>query len=187
MKPALVVMLLAGCFPPGTATNDMGPTGFGTPTLLVTVGGTRIGPAMPDVGSGADLVDDVDPVTGRTTRSVITIDARSTSGGSSCQLYAERLGDGVLGFFATAYRLAATTGSLTENGAASPGAGERVVVSNNGFNCSGSGCDGAVLSFSALSANHVEGYLSGTFESDTGSGAVDIICSFYLPTRTFRR
>ena len=48
------------------------------------------------------------------------------------------------------------------------------------FSCSGSDCDGAALVLSTVAADHVEGYFSGAFRSDSGAGAASVVCSFYL-------
>jgi len=184
VKRLLLVTLLAGCFPPGPpATDDGGTSGFGTPTVLLTIGGVRLGPGVPDSSAGVTLIDEVNPITGRTTRSQITISATSAAAMGGCQLYAERFGDGILGFFATNYLIETPTTAMTRDGTASPGAGELVTAGANVFRCNGSDCNGAVLSIGRISTTHVEGYLSGTFVADSGAGATSVVCSFYLPRR----
>jgi hypothetical protein len=188
VRIALPLLLLAGCFQTGPSGYDGGGSiGFGTPTLQLTVAGVRLGPSAPDPGSGVDVVDEVNPLTGRVTRSMITISASSAAAKASCQLYGERFGDGVLPFFATQYLIEAPTGLATRDGTASPGAGELVTGGTSSFRCTGSGCNGGVLAFTHLSSHHVEGYLSGTFVADTGAGSTNAVCAFWLPTRTFRR
>jgi hypothetical protein len=188
VKRLLLLTLLAGCFPPGPATTDGGASaGFGVPTLLLTIGGVRLGPAAPDPGAGVDVIDEINPITGRTVRSQITISATSAAAKAGCQIYAERFGDGILAFFGTNYLIEAPTSTTTRDGTASPGAGEFVSAGVNTFRCSGSDCNGAVLSLSHVSSHHVEGYYSGNFVADGGGGATNAVCSFYLPTRTWRR
>ncbi len=184
----LAWLALAGCFPPGYGNppTDGGTFGFGKPTLQLTVGSARFGPAAPDSGSGVDLIDEVSPA-GRTVRSLLTISASSTAAGGACQIQAERFGDGITGFFATTYLIKTASGATTADGTASPGAGELVSITGNSFRCVGNGCDGAVLSLAVLTADHAEGYLSGTFDADSGGGSTGVVCSFYVPTRTFRR
>lgn len=187
--PPLAALLLAGCLFPSSGNKGDGgaaQNGFGSPSVLVTAGGGRVGPVVPAAGSFADLVDEKDPLTGRVTASRLSISAVSAN--AACQIYAERLGDGVYPFFATGYSLQAQVSAATSDGTASPGAGERVVVGDTSWRCVGSGCDGAQLTLRALDATHVEGFLSGTFESEQVAGYADAVtCSFWLPFRTFQR
>ena len=184
MKRLLLFTLLAGCFPPAPpATDDAGSSGFGMPTVLLTIGNLRLGPGVPDASASVTLIDEINPVTGRATRSQISISATSAAAKAGCRLYAERFGDGILPFFATTYLLETPTSAMTRDGTASPGAGELVTAGTNVFRCNGSDCNGAVLSLARISATHVEGYLSGTFVADSGAGATTAVCSFYLPRR----
>lgn len=185
----IAALFAAGClFPSSSGNRDGGSSqnGFTSPSLLVTAGGYRIGPVVPDPGSFADLVDEKSAVSGRVTASRLSISV--SGGGASCQLYGERLGDGVFPFFATAYTLQAQVGPVSSDGAASPGAGERIAVPASGFRCVGSGCDGAQLFIRTLDATHIEGFVSGTFESEQVPGGYDsVTCSFWLPFRTYQR
>jgi hypothetical protein len=184
---ALLVGAPACLFPSSSSSRDGGTqSGFTGPTLLVTAGGARVGPVAAAAGSYADVVDEKNPLTGRVTASRLTIYGVATN--AACQIYAERLGDGVYPFFATGYTLEAQVTANTADGAASPGAGERIVVGNASWRCVGSGCDGGQLTLRALDAAHVEGFISGTYESEQVAGYLDsVTCSFWLPIRTYQR
>jgi hypothetical protein len=182
-------LVAAGCFfPAGNGNGDGGSSqnGFTAPTLMVTAGGLRVGPVAPDPGSFADLVDEKNAVTGRVVSSKLSIVV--SGGGASCQLYGERAGDGVFPFFATAYTLMSQVSATTGDGTASPGAGERIATAQSSWRCVGNGCNGAQLFIRALDATHIEGFVSGTFESEQVGGYFDsAVCSFWLPMRTYQR
>ena len=154
-------------------------SGFGTPTLEVTVGGVHSGPAAPDGNSFVDLVNQYDS-TGSLSRSSLQIIASSTAANASCSLAADRYGEFVTSFGAGTYTLSGSGLNGTPDGTAAPSGAPAAATSQGVFTCTGSACNGVALSLSWIDANHAEGFFSGTL-----SGA-DVVCAFYLPTRTFR-
>jgi hypothetical protein len=165
----------------GHATG--GPVGFGGPALEVTIDGIRLGPAAPDPGSSASLVDTKNQFA-QISDSQFRIFAGSAPAGATCQLAFEQFGDGVSGIHAGGYTLA-TPGAATADGTVTPIAGERVFAPGDSFQCAGSSCDGATLIISALDSLHVEGYFAGTLASDSGGSPASVVCSFYVPMASY--
>jgi hypothetical protein len=167
----------------GNGGGGGGAVGFGRPTLELTISGMHFGPSSPDPGSGVDLATSRD-ITGAVTSTTLTISASSASTGASCGFGFQRYGDSIAPFQGPGtYQLEAET--ATGSGMVAPLASETVTVPQGSFVCSGSTCDGAVLVLTVLASDHVEGSLSGTFADTGGAGAADVVCSFYLPTRSF--
>jgi len=162
-----------------------GAVGFGAPTLELTIDGTQFGPSIPDVGSGADITSTVDPTTGSVSDTVLRIATSSAATGAACNFSLERFGEGLPPWRAAGYSIAAGGFGATADGQAAPVAGEAVSVPQGSWSCSGSTCEGAVLVLSYLAADHIEGYLSGNFDSATGAGASSVVCAFYLPVHTY--
>ena len=81
--------------------------------------------------------------------------------------------------------IATPRNARTEDGTVAPIGGESVSVPEGVWQCTGSTCDGAVLSLSVLAADHVEGLLTGTLEHSGGMGEASVVCAFYLPMRTY--
>ena len=186
----LPIAALCGCgiFTPlgGTGSNDTttnnNPSGFGTPTIEVTINGTHVGPTAPDSSSAARLTAMTNPQTGNVIESDFTVSVSSQSAGASCFIGATRQGtDGIAPFTVAGYQLVPVAGSVTPDGAAWPSPSESIGAAAGGWGCSGNDCNGGALVITALDAAHVEGYLSGTFPSSTGAGAADVVCSFYVP------
>ena len=179
---------LAGCGLFGNASDDGGTnsggttvgSGFGMPTLEVTVNGAHSGPAAPDANSFVDLVNQYDSTTGALARSSLSIVVSSSGAGASCTLAADRFGQFVTSFGVGQYQLSASGLSDTPDGTATPTGAPAASTAQGVFTCNGSDCDGVGLSITWIDAVHTEGFFSGNL-----SGA-DVICAFYLPTRTFR-
>lgn len=183
---ALGVLLGGGCFPTGSDGGDGGSGGqygFSAPTLELTVGGVHFGPAAPDPGAAADLVTTRDAITGRITGSSFRLAA--SIGSAGCQLAFDRYGDGTA-IGVGQYAVQSMQGASTINGTVYPTTGERIATPEGGAGCSGSGCDGAAFVLTAVDAMHAVGYFSGTVQADSGAGQAAIVCSFYVPMRTYQ-
>jgi hypothetical protein len=167
------------------ATGGMGAYGFGGPTVEITVDGQHLGPAAPDPGAGASLVDTRDPASGAVTDSRFAATVASSSAGATCQLSFDRFGDGIPPIGVGYYQLSAEGATATADGTVAPVGGERLIGPADSWSCSGSACDGALLGITAIDAAHVEGYFSGTLASDRGGPTADVVCSFYLAMTTF--
>lgn len=177
-------MLLAACVR-GEVTTDGGVYGFGQPTLLLTVNGVRFGPSAPDRGAFADLVTMRDG-SGRITDSQFRAGASSQASGAACNIAVNRFGLGATPIVALVpYQLMSPGPSGTADGTVAPIIGESVSIPQGVWQCTGSTCDGVILSLSFASADHVEGILSGTLVHAGGMGAANVTCSFYLPTRSY--
>jgi hypothetical protein len=178
---------LGGCgfFKTQPPVDGGGPVGFLEPTLLLTINGVQFR-SVPDSGSGADIASTQNPTTGLLLDTTLTIQASSSSTGAFCQFSLQRFGNGLVPWRAgVSYALKANTAGATSDGTASPIAGETVGVPQGTWSCTGSGCDGAVLVLSYLAADHIEGFLTGTFASSSGAGDASVVCSFYLPMRSY--
>jgi hypothetical protein len=175
---ALFFLLLASAC--GGAADDTSnqQSGYGTPTLEVTVNGAHSGPAAPDSVSYVDLVNQYDQF-GSLTRSTLTVVASSTAAMASCQLSADRYGEFVTSFGVGQWSLSGAGSGGTDDGTAEAIGAPTVATSAGNFACTGSNCAAVTISLSYIDASHAEGFMSGTM-----SGA-DVVCSFYLPTRTF--
>jgi hypothetical protein len=182
---ALALLGLGGCGlfnqpGPDGGTHPMN-YGFGKPTLEVTVGGVHFGPATPDSGSAASLVDKRDNATGRVISSSFQATASLSGAGAACRLGLQREGDGVTPIGVASYLLAASSGGPTPDGAVEPIAGEAASSPQGSFACNGTTCNGAGFVLTAVDASHAEGWLSGTFEDVSGGAPVDVACAFWLP------
>jgi hypothetical protein len=177
------VIFSAGCFPTGSSNSDGGSVGYSGPTLEVTVNGVHFGPAAPDSGAAASLTSTHDPATGRSTGASFRLNA--TIGSAGCMLAFDRFGDGAtLG--AGQYQVASQQGSATLDGTVYPTTAERFSTPEGGAGCSGSGCDGALFVLGALDATHATGYFMGNIIADSGAGQASVVCSFWIPTRTYQ-
>jgi hypothetical protein len=186
MARLLLLLVCAGCGglfgdngDGGTTGGTTGAAGFGMPTLEVTVNGVHSGPAAPDGNSFVDLVNQYD-TTGSLSRSSLQIVGSSSAANASCSLAADRYGDFVSSFGVGQYQLSGSGLNGTPDGTATPVGAPAAATSQGVFSCTGSACNGVGLSLTWIDANHAEGFFSGNL-----SGA-SVICSFYLPTRTFR-
>jgi hypothetical protein len=139
------------------------------------------GPAAPDATSGAVLSDTRDGTTGRLTQSTLQISA--SAAGAGCQLQVIRYGDGVTPIGVGSFTVTTASGAATDPSTVSPVAAPTVFTSQGSWQCAGA-C-GALLQLSHLDADHVEGFFSGTLQSASGGSSADVVCSFYLPTRSF--
>jgi hypothetical protein len=178
-------ILLAGCFPTGTASTDGGtaPVGFTAPTLELTVNGVHFGPGAPDPGAYADLVTMHDATTGRAMGASFRLNVNLGSAG--CALAFDRYGDGAV-LPAGQYRVVSMQGSATLDGTVYPTQAERITTPAGGAGCTGSDCDGSVLVLSAMDATHTVGYFQGTVTADSGAGQAAVVCSFWVKTRTYQ-
>lgn len=192
MRPSLLVVATlaalttfsGGCFPTGAASSsDGGSYGFTAPMLELTVGGVHFGPARPDAGAFADLVTMRDATSGQVTGASFRLTA--TIGMAGCGLAFDRFGTGgILGV--GQYTVNSSQGGTTIDGTVYPTNAERFATPVGGFGCTGQGCDYAAFVLSALDATHASGYYMGTVQADSGAGAADVVCSFYVPTRTYQ-
>jgi hypothetical protein len=181
MKYSACVLLAAACGGAGGADGGpTGPTGFGTPTLEVTVNGVHSGPTAPDPTSSASLVDARDATTGRLQQSQFSLGASAQASGAACALTVQRYGDGVAPVDVGSWQITSGTGSASADGEVAPLGAPSVTTAQGSWQCNACG---ASLQLTHLDADHVEGFFSGTF--DGAGGAADVVCSFYLPTRTF--
>jgi hypothetical protein len=76
-------------------------------------------------------------------------------------------------------------GSSTLDGTVYPTTAERFATPGGAGGCTGSGCDGAAFVLSAMDASHASGYFMGTGTLDSDGTAVDVVCSFWITTRTY--
>ena len=181
-------MAAVACFPPQTTTDggavDSGVYGFGSPTLELTVNGVHLGPSAADASSGASLLTTRDQTTGRAQQSNLSIAVSSAATGASCQLDFVRSGDDVTPFHTGGYQVSsASVFGATPDGIAQPVSGLSVGTPQGAASCAGSDCDGAVLYLNDLAMDHVQGSLSGTMQN--AGVAASVICSFYVPTRSY--
>ena len=180
-----IAIFCGGCFPTGDSSgSDGGSSGaFSAPTLELTVSGVHFGPTAPDPGAFVDLVTDA-----RRQRQAATMSSFSLSasiGTAGCTLSFDTFG-GATPIGVGQYTVQSMQGGATLDGTVYPTTGERIATPEGGAGCSGSGCDGAafVLS-SAIDATHASGYFQGTVSADSGAGEADVVCSFWLTTRTY--
>jgi hypothetical protein len=184
----VLAALVAGCnFPFGTdGGTSSGPppaNGFGKPTVEVTIDSAHFGPATPDPGAVASLVDSLDS-SGRVITSTFRVAA--STGGAACSIAVQRFGnDGVAPIGALPYLIGAPGDTGTADGMVAPVEGEAVSAPQGSFNCTGNACNGVGFDIRYLAADHVEGWLSGTFASNDGSSASQITCSFWLPFTSY--
>jgi hypothetical protein len=182
------VVFAPACLLPGASSGDGGAPqsyGFGKPTLELTVNGAHFGPAAPDPGSAASLVNMRDAATGRVTESSFRMSASIGSLGAACSVAVQRTGDGVDPIAALNYLLASGTTGPTPDGNVAPIEGENASVPQGAWQCSGAACNGAGFVLSHVAADHVEGWLSAGEQSISGGAPAQIVCSFYLPWSTY--
>ncbi len=171
-----------GCFPTGANGSDGGTVvGYSAPTLELTVNGVHFGPSAPDPGAYADLMVTRD-ATGTATGGSFRLGA--SIGAAGCALGFDRYGQGAsLGV--GQYTVQSMQGSFTLDGTVYPTTGERVATPAGGAACTGTGCDGAAFVLSAVDATHATGYFQGTVQADSGAGQASVVCSFWVPMRTY--
>jgi hypothetical protein len=188
MRLVGLLLFLGGCFPPDSTTSgaiDSGVYGFSSPTLELTVNGVHFGPSVADVGSAADLVTVYDQTTTRAQQATLQIVVSSAATGASCSMGFARYGDGVAPFHVGGYQISsADVFGTTADGTASPISSESINVPQGAASCAGSDCDGAVLYLNDLAMDHVQGSLSATMQN--AGVASSVVCTFYVPTRTYQ-
>ena len=183
-------LLASGCIFGGSNGNTVsgdpgtGSNGFGQPTLEVTVDGVHLGPAAPDPGSSASLIDQQDPSAGA--QSQLNVQITSSSAGATCQLSFERFGMDAAPIGFGAYTLGEAQLGGTPDGIVSPIGGERVMGPGDTWSCAGSSCDGSTLEILAIDSTHLEGYFGGTLASENGGAPADIVCAFYVPMAAYQ-
>ena len=185
MALALGAVVLGGCFPTGADGGDGGTGGqygYSGPTLELTVGGVHFGPAAPDPGAAVDLVTTYDSTTGRASGASFRLAA--SLGSAGCQLAFDRYGDGAR-IGVGQYTVQSMQGAFTLDGTVYPTTGERIATPEGGAGCTGSGCDGAAFVLNAVDSTHAAGYFSGTVQADSGAGQAAVVCSFWLPMRSY--
>lgn len=178
-----IAIFCGGCFPMGDSSgSDGGSSGaFSAPTLELTVSGVHFGPTVPDPGAFVDLVTARDGG-GKPTMSSFSLSA--SIGNAGCALSFDTFG-GANPIGVGQYTVQSMQGGTTLDGTVYPTTGERVATPEGGAGCSGSGCDGAAFVLSAIDATHASGYFQGTVSADSGAGDADVVCSFWLTTRTY--
>lgn len=185
-----ISLALAGCSlfgtgsDGGTTSNGNGRVGFGAPTLQLTVGGVRFGPAAPDQSSSGSLTTTRDTA-GQVSDSSFRLGISSAAIGAGCQLALDRFGTSIAPFTAGSYTLADPGQTGTADGTASPIGSITVSAPQGTWQCAGSACNGGALVLSVLAADHVEGYLSVALSDTSGDAPVDVICAFYVPMSSF--
>lgn len=186
MRLLLGALLLAGCnFGSTGGADGGGGYGFGQPALQVTINGVQFGPAAPDATSYAELVTQRDGA-GRVLQSTFTVAASASAVGAACNLVVQRFGSGATAIAALPYQLQVAGTNGTPDGTVAPIAGERVSVPQGTWQCTGSSCNGGTFNLSVLDASHAEGFLSGVFAHTGGVNDANVVCSFWLPMRTYQ-
>ncbi len=176
----VVACMGADCFP--ASSSDGGYVGFGTPSIELTVDGTHVGPYAADATSFADLVTSRNAL-GQVLASDLTIHA--AGGLASCDLHISRFGVGVAPIATGPYRLMAATGAGTPDGTASPVGGVIAKAGRLTLACNGSDCNTAVLANTVIDARHLEGYVTATMYDYADGQPSNIVCSYYVPWRTY--
>lgn len=169
----------------GGARGDAG-YGYGRPTLELTINGVHFGPSAPDSSSGASYVVTRDSRTGRVTGSTFRVVASSSATGATCELTAQRTGDGIAPIGVGSYSVASSSLGPTRDGTVAPIAGEAVAVPQGAWQCTGSRCDGAVFSLIGLDARHAEGFFAGVMQNTRGAPDAQVVCSFHVPMAAFQ-
>ena len=180
---AWIAIFCGGCFPMGaTGGSDGGTSGaFTGPTLELTVSGVHFGPTAPDPGAFVDLVTTRDGG-GKPIMSSFRLSA--SIGNAGCALSFDTFGGaGAIGV--GQYTVQSMQGGTTLDGTVYPTTAERIATPEGGAGCTGSDCDGAAFVLSAMDATHASGYFMGTVNADSGAGAADVVCSFWLTPRTY--
>ncbi len=181
---ALAAIFYGGCFPAGSGGSDGGSGyGYSSPTLELTVSGVHFGPAAPDPGAFADLVTMRDATTGNVTGASFRLGA--SIGAAGCALAFDRFGDGAT-LPPGQYTVQSMQGAFTLDGTVYPTTGERISTPEGGAGCTGAACDGAAFVLTAMDATHATGYFMGTVSADSGAGQASVVCSFWVPTRTYQ-
>jgi hypothetical protein len=178
-----IAIFCGGCFPMGAADgSDGGSSGaFTAPTLELTISGVHFGPTAPDPGAFVDLVTTRDGG-GKPTMSSFSLSA--AIGNAGCSFSFDTFG-GASAIGVGQYTVQSMQGGSTLDGTVYPTTAERVATPEGGAGCTGSSCDGAAFVLSALDARHASGYFMGTVSADSGAGDADVVCSFWLTTRTY--
>lgn len=193
MRPAraLLQVLLLGmcmgndCFPTGTGdggTPSTGYVGLGAPALELTIDGTHVGPSPATAGAYADLTSFADGL-GRRQSTDLFIHA--TGGIATCDIHVSRFGTNIGPFSALAYRLVTPSSGVTADGTASPVGKVSVTAGGLTLQCNGTDCNG-LLNINVLDAAHIEGYLTGTLADPSDGQASSVVCTFYVPWRTYQ-
>ena len=178
-----IAIFCAGCFPTGSSGTDGGTTvGFSAPTLELTVAGVHFGPAAPDPGAFVDLVTQRDGG-GKPTQSSFRMSAALGSAG--CSLAFDTFGTNSYAIGVGQYTVQSMQGGSTLSGTVYPTTAESFATPAGSASCTGSICDGSAFVLSAIDAAHATGYFSGTVAAADGSGYVDVVCSFWIKTRTY--
>ncbi len=192
MRAAFVLCLVcAGCGAFGdygdasTATDGGSTTGYGRPTLQVTVNGATTGLLNPDPGSVADIVDIGE--SGRLTQSNVSIVVSSAQAGVSCQLSFQRYGENVPPIGVGNHQVVATPLGASGISTVSPQGSLTVIGAGTSWSCAGGSCDGTILSLQTATADHVEGFYNGRLLRADGASIDEVVCSFYVPTNLFQR
>jgi hypothetical protein len=180
------VCLLAGAVGCGgsVASNDQ-TSGYGGPTVEITVGGVHFGPSLPGAGSSVSYSDTRDSE-GNVVESSLRIDALTADGAARCGIALHRYGRSISPILASGYQVAAGTTDQTPDGTVDPAGTELVSTTAGSWQCGGSDCDGAFLSLRYLAGDHAEGFFTATLQSTSGDVPVDTTCSFYLPLSVYQ-
>jgi hypothetical protein len=171
-----------GCWPTDApSSDDGGVVGYAAPTLELTVNGVHFGPGAPDPGAYADLVVMRD---GNGMPAGGSFRLGASLGNAGCALAFDRFGRGTtLGV--GQYTVQSMQGAFTLDGTVYPTTAERVSTPEGGAGCTGTQCDNAAFVLSAVDAKHATGYFRGTVTADSGAGEAEVVCSFWVPMRTY--
>lgn len=190
--PLLLALPLAACIPldklfptdGGTATDGAtaadAKSGFGQATLQVTVNGVHFGPAAPDNGSAAALVNAYNQA-GRIYQSRFQLQAQSTAAKAACAIDIQRVGDGVSSIGAGPWIVGAGAGARTADGEVDPVTGLGIQIPQGTWQCVGAACEGGAFVLRALDDKHAEGYVQGVYQNFQSGTAANVVCSFWVP------
>lgn len=184
LAPALVACVPFAKVDKGDAGSADAKYGFGTATLQVTVNGVHFGPAAPDGGSFALLVNARNQQ-GRITQSHFQIQARSTAAQAVCAIDVQRYGDGVSSIGAGPWIVGAGSGARSSDGEVDPVTGIGVQIPQGTWQCLGAACDGGAFVLNALDDKHAEGYVQGVYQNFQSGTAANVVCSFWVPVTTY--
>jgi hypothetical protein len=176
------IFCCGGCWPTDAPSkSDGGAVAYAAPTLQLTVSGVHFGPTAPDPGSYVDLVVSRD-ATGMPNGASFRLQA--SIGTAGCGLAFDRFGPGTT-IGVGQYTVQSMQGAFTLDGTVYPTTSERIATPEGGAGCTGTDCDNAAFVLSAVDAQHASGYFRGTVTADSGAGVADVVCSFWIPMRTY--
>lgn len=185
LLPPLSALALVACVPFDKLDKRDGggadaKYGFGGPTLQVTINGVHFGPAAPDAGSFATLVNARNQA-GRIYQSHFQLQARSAAAKAVCAIDVQRFGDGVSTIGAGPWIVGPGSGARSADGEVDPVTGIGVQIPQGTWQCLGAACDGGAFVLNALDDKHAEGYVRGVYQNFQSGTAANVVCSFWVP------